>query len=111
VFAVPRNDELLERITTALRSVYDPELGIDVISLGLVYAIEYVDDRVVVTMTLTTPGCPVSESLPQEALRVVSDAIAGSGYGAEMQVVWDPPWTPERIDPTVAASLGLRVSN
>lgn len=106
-----RNDELLERIRTALRSVYDPELGIDVVSLGLVYDIEWVDDRVVVTMTLTTPGCPVSESLPQEALRAASEATAGSGYGADVQVVWEPPWTPERIDAETAATLGLRLPN
>ena len=106
-----RNDELLERIRTALRSVYDPELGIDVVSLGLVYDIEWVDDRVVVTMTLTTPGCPVSESLPQEALQAVSDATAGSGYGADVQVVWEPPWTPERIDAETATTLGLRLPN
>ena len=101
-------DEVLERTWTSLRSVYDPELGIDVVSLGLVYDIACVDDRVLITMTLTTPGCPVSESLPQEALRVASDATAGSGFGAEVQVVWDPPWTPALIDATTAATLGLR---
>lgn len=102
------DEALLERTRDALRSVYDPELGIDVVALGLVYDIACVDDRVVITMTLTTPGCPVSESLPQEALRVAADALAGSGFGVDVQVVWDPPWTPARIDADTAAALGLR---
>jgi metal-sulfur cluster biosynthetic enzyme len=56
-------------------------------------------------MTLTTPGCPVSESLPAEAAQALEAAL---GVPARVVVVWDPPWTPDRIDPAAAAALGLR---
>lgn len=99
---------VVERARGALRGVYDPELGLDVVAMGLVYGIAVEDGRVVVEMTLTTPGCPVSESLPAEATRAVSDAVGPDGYEVEMRIVWDPPWTPERLDDEAAAALGFR---
>jgi metal-sulfur cluster biosynthetic enzyme len=92
----------------ALRSVYDPELGIDIVALGLVYRVEPHDDVVTVDMTLTTPGCPVSESLPAEAAAAVDAALAPLGRRAEVRIVWDPPWTPARLDTDAARALGLR---
>jgi metal-sulfur cluster biosynthetic enzyme len=89
----------------ALHQVVDPELGLDIVDLGLVYAIRPEDGGVVVEMTLTTPGCPVSEALPAEAHRVLSAAL---GVPVMIAVVWDPPWTPDRIDPRAAEALGLR---
>jgi metal-sulfur cluster biosynthetic enzyme len=96
---------LPEQARAALRGVVDPELGLDIIDLGLVYDVRQDADGVVVEMTLTTPGCPVSESLPAEAGQALEAMLA---VPARVVVVWDPPWTPDRIDPAAAAALGLR---
>ena len=96
---------LTEHARAVLRGVVDPELGLDIVDLGLVYDVRREADGVVVEMTLTTPGCPVSESLPAEAGQALEEAL---GVPARIVVVWDPPWTPERIDPAAAAALGLR---
>jgi metal-sulfur cluster biosynthetic enzyme len=99
----------LEAARDALRGVYDPELGLDIISLGLVYDVRVEDDRIIVEMTLTTPGCPVSESLPDQAAVAVADALGPAGGArVEVHVVWDPPWTPERLSDDAANRLGLR---
>ncbi len=79
----------------AMSDVVDPELGIDVVALGLIYDIDVHDERVVVSMTLTTPGCPVSEQLPAEVEAAVTAALPNSNI--EVRVVWDPPWTPDRM--------------
>jgi metal-sulfur cluster biosynthetic enzyme len=92
----------------ALRGVVDPELGIDIVTLGLVYDIDVRDGTVLVDMTLTTPGCPVSEGLPSDAARALDDALVPFGYTAEVRIVWDPPWTPARLDLAAARALGLR---
>lgn len=102
-------DPLVEAaVLDGLGRVIDPELGLDVVSLGLVYGIEDEDGRIVVDMTLTTPGCPVSEMLPTEAAEAVADALAPLGRSSEVRVVWDPPWTPERLSDEAAAYLGFR---
>jgi metal-sulfur cluster biosynthetic enzyme len=93
----------------ALRAVYDPELGLDIVALGLVYDLRAEGDRVVVEMTLTTPGCPVSESLPDQAAEAVASALGPGGAArVDVQVVWEPPWTPERLSDDAADRLGLR---
>ena len=101
-------DPRVTRTWEALHEVVDPELGLDVVDLGLVYDVT-VDAAgwVRVTMTLTTPGCPVSESLPEEADTAVEWAL-GPCTPVTVEVVWDPPWTPERISATAADSLGHR---
>lgn len=91
----------------ALAGVYDPELYLDVVSLGLVYDVRWADGVLVVEMTLTTPGCPVSESLPEIAKAAVAEA-AGGGTAVDVRVVWDPPWSPAMMDPAAAAALGFR---
>jgi metal-sulfur cluster biosynthetic enzyme len=91
----------------ALRAVYDPELGLDIVSLGLVYGIYDEDGRVVVEMTLTTPGCPVSDMLPAEASAAVGAAVGPLGLRSEVRLVWDPPWTPARLSDGAAEGLGL----
>ena len=97
--------DMAQQARSILRDVVDPELGLDIVDLGLVYDIRREGDGVVVEMTLTTPGCPVSESLPAEARQALEAAL---GAPARVVVVWDPPWTPDRIDPAAAAALGLR---
>jgi metal-sulfur cluster biosynthetic enzyme len=99
-------DAVHQAALTALRDVWDPELGLDVVSLGLVYGIEVVDGSVLVDMTLTTPGCPVAESLPTEARDALQRALPE--HRIEVRVVWDPPWTPERLSEEALDALGYR---
>ncbi|WP_255350241.1 metal-sulfur cluster assembly factor [Methanosarcina sp. 1.H.A.2.2] len=79
----------------ALKSCYDPEIPINVIDLGLVYGIEVKEDRVRIRMTLTTPGCPMGDLIAEDVKRKV-EAIEGVKE-VEVELVWDPPWTPDRI--------------
>ena len=92
------------QVLDALRGVWDPELGIDVVALGLVYGVRIDGERVDVDMTLTTPGCPVSEQLPAEAEDAVRAALPGADV--TVHVVWDPPWTPERLTTVALDQLG-----
>lgn len=101
-------DDPIEAIYNALRQVYDPELGLDIISMGLIYRLEEEDGRIKIDMTLTTPGCPVSESLPEMARLAAADALGPDGADRiDFQIVWDPPWCPDLIDPQTLASLGM----
>ncbi|MCL4313158.1 MAG: metal-sulfur cluster assembly factor [Actinobacteria bacterium] len=98
----------LDSVWEALRGVVDPELGLDIVALGLVYDVRLEGDRVIIEMTLTTPGCPVSESLPDEAYYMVREALGPErAERVDVRVVWDPPWTPERMRPEAAALLGF----
>ena len=99
--------EALDAAWDALRGVYDPELYLDVVSLGLVYEVRAEAGTVVVEMTMTTPGCPASEVLPEMARVAIADAIDGA-VEVDVRVVWDPPWSPAMIDEAAAATLGLR---
>jgi metal-sulfur cluster biosynthetic enzyme len=102
----PQAESRREAALAALGDVWDPELGLDVVSLGLVYDVRAEDDRVEIDMTLTTPGCPVSEQLPAEAESTVRAALPG--VEVTVNVVWDPPWTPERLSPLALERLGFR---
>ncbi len=103
----PRSQDAVEAAWAALGGVYDPELCLDVVSLGLVYGVRNDGGRLVVEMTLTTPGCPASESLPEIARAAITDA-AGGALEVEVHVVWDPPWSPAMMNGEAAAALGFR---
>ena len=83
-----------DAIIDALKEIYDPEIPVNIYDLGLIYNVEVTNEgHAVVTMTLTTPHCPVAESMPGEVeLRV--GAVPGVGH-AEVNLVWDPPWDPQ----------------
>ena len=100
-------DNVLDSAWGALGCVYDPELCLDVVSLGLVYDVRDEDGAVVVDMTLTTPGCPASESLPAMARTAIEEAI-GSAAAVDVRVVWDPPWSPALMNDEAAGALGFR---
>jgi metal-sulfur cluster biosynthetic enzyme len=91
----------------ALAGVYDPELYLDVVSLGLVRGAQVDDGILVVDMTMTTPGCPVSEALPAEAADAIRQATAGR-LPVEVRVVWDPPWDPSMMGGAAASALGFQ---
>lgn len=104
---LPGLDDPVSAAWNALAGVYDPELYLDVVSLGLVYDVRADDGVLVVEMTMTTPGCPVSESLPEEAKAAVQRAAGG--LPVDVRVVWDPPWDPSMMDEGAASALGFRV--
>ena len=99
-------DELKDRIVDVLKSIYDPEIPVDIYELGLIYDIEASEDGdIVVTMTLTTPHCPVAESMPSEVeMRVLS--VPGV-RDAEVKLVWDPPWDPSKMSDEARLELGM----
>ena len=84
-----------EEVIKVLKTCYDPEIPINIIDLGLVYGIEVERDRVHIKMTLTMPVCPMGELIIENVKRKV-EAIEGVKE-AKIELVWDPPWTPERI--------------
>jgi metal-sulfur cluster biosynthetic enzyme len=94
-----------EDIRKALSWVIDPEIGLNIIDLGLVYGIEVGEGKVVIVMTLTTQGCPVHDSMKQSVKNVVNRLEPGKQV--EIQVVWDPPWTPERMTQSARSYLGV----
>ena len=97
---------LYESVIDALREIYDPEIPVNIYDLGLIYGVEVTEDGdVAVTMTLTTPHCPVAESMPGEVeLRVAS--VPGI-RDAEVNLVWDPPWGPDRMTDEARLELGM----
>ncbi|HEY7116325.1 MAG TPA: SUF system Fe-S cluster assembly protein [Tepidisphaeraceae bacterium] len=99
--------KLLEgKIIAALKTVYDPEIPVDIYELGLIYDIEIDDERnVTIRMTLTAPACPVAGSLPGDVERRV-EAIA-EVKGAAVELVWDPPWSRDMMSETALLTLGM----
>ena len=93
-------------IIEALKEIYDPEIPVNIYDLGLIYGVDVTGDgHAVVTMTLTTPHCPVAESMPGEVeLRVGS--VPGVGM-AEVNLVWDPPWDPQKMSDEAKLELGM----
>lgn len=84
-----------EQVMAALSTVFDPELGMSIVELGLVYDVQIRDGGVAVTMTLTAPGCPIHDVMP-EWVRTAVMAIPGVER-ADVTLTFDPPWTPARI--------------
>ena len=94
-----------DAVRKALRGVKDPELGLNIVDIGLVYDIDVSEvNDVHVKMTLTSPGCPSGPEILEDA-RLVVQELEGVN-SAEIELVWEPYWTPERMDPRVRAFLG-----
>jgi metal-sulfur cluster biosynthetic enzyme len=104
--ANPADDITEDSVRLALRKVKDPELNLNIIDLGLVYTIT-VDDgnKVIVDMSLTSPGCPAGPQIMTDVERTIQ-AMPGVGK-VVVNLVWEPYWTPERIEPKVRAYMGL----
>jgi FeS assembly SUF system protein len=98
--------DLYEGVIDALKEIYDPEIPVNIYDLGLIYHVEITPDHHArVKMTLTTPHCPVAESMPGEVeLRV--GAVPGIG-DAEVELVWDPPWDPQKMSDEAKLELGM----
>jgi len=103
---VDAHSPLDARIVDALRQVYDPEIPVNIYDLGLIYDVRIEDDGTVeVDMTLTAPGCPVAQTFPgtvEDAVRQV-DGVSE----AHVELVWEPPWTTERISDEAKLALGI----
>lgn len=99
------SSEIVEQVRTALRGVSDPELGLNIVDLGLVYDVELDGERAHVTMTLTSPGCPAGGQIMGDA-KQAAESVDGVSE-AEVELVWKPFWTPDRIDPKVRAMMGF----
>jgi FeS assembly SUF system protein len=96
---------LYEAVIDALKEIYDPEIPVNIYDLGLIYNVEISGGHALVTMTLTTPHCPVAESMPQEVeLRVGS--VPGIG-DAEVVLVWEPAWDPQKMSDEAKLELGM----
>jgi len=94
-----------ETVRQALRQVKDPELDMNIVDLGLVYDVEVDDGLVRINMTLTSPGCPAGPMITYDIYKVVR-AIDGV-KDVDIDIVWEPYWTPERIDPKIRAMMGF----
>ncbi len=94
-----------ERVREALTAVFDPELGLNIVDLGLVYAIRIHEGDVTIEMTLTARGCPLHEAMVGWVREAVG-RLEGVGR-VEVKLVWDPPWTPERMSEAAREALGL----
>jgi FeS assembly SUF system protein len=99
-------DVLGERVIDVLRTVYDPEIPVNIFELGLIYKVDIDDDNQVrIDMTLTSPACPVAGSLPGEVETKVASIEGVSG--ATVELVWDPPWNPSMMTEEAQLELGI----
>jgi FeS assembly SUF system protein len=97
--------DLYEAVITALKEIYDPEIPVNIYDLGLIYNVEINEGQALVSMTLTTPNCPVAESMPGEVeMRVAS--VPGI-LDAEVVLVWDPAWSPANMTDEARLELGM----
>ncbi|MGP4073480.1 metal-sulfur cluster assembly factor [Piscibacillus sp. B03] len=97
---------LEENLWGALENVIDPELGIDIVNLGLVYGVDLDDEgTATVTMTLTAMGCPLAGTIEQDVKRALSDLPEVDS--TEVNIVWNPPWTKERMSRYAKIALGI----
>ena len=98
--------DLYENVIIALREIYDPEIPVNIYDLGLIYGVD-IDDQghAVVTMTLTTPHCPVAETMPAE-VELRASSVPGV-RDAEVNLVWDPAWDPQKMSDDAKLELGM----
>ena len=94
-----------DTVRQALRQVKDPELDMNIVDLGLVYDVDVDDGLVRINMTLTSPGCPAGPMITNDIYKTVR-ALEGV-KDVDIDIVWEPYWTPERIDPKIRAMMGF----
>jgi len=96
-----------ENVIKALKKVYDPEIPVNIVDLGLIYGIEIKDNSVNIKMTMTAPGCPLGFLLVDMVKEAVKEEIP-SVKEVNVKLVWDPPWTPERMSEEAKRLLGFK---
>ena len=104
--SAPEDRLLLDQVIATLHTIYDPEIPVDIYELGLVYEVHaYVGGKVTVQMTLTTPHCPVAETMPDEIVEAIK-TIEGV-EDVDLDLVWDPPWDPSKMSEAARLELGF----
>jgi len=98
--------DLKEKVIKEIKKIYDPEIPVNIYELGLIYKIEIIDDKKVnIDMTLTTPNCPVADSLPK---MVKNNILKIEGISdVDLNLVWDPPWTKDKMSEVAKLELNL----
>jgi metal-sulfur cluster biosynthetic enzyme len=94
-----------EKVLEVLSDVYDHEIPIDIVNLGLVYGVEIDGSKVNLKMTMTSPGCPSAREIVLESQTLVSEMEGVSE--ANVEIVWDPPWSPEKMSDEARVSMGM----
>lgn len=94
-----------EKVWEALREVYDPEIPVNVVDLGLVYNVAIEDKAITVDMSLTAPGCPVAPYMQEQTAQKVKEAT--NAERVVVNIVWDPPWNPQMMSEDARLELGL----
>ena len=98
-------DELKNKVISEIKKIYDPEIPVNIYELGLIYKIEIDDKKVAIEMTLTSPNCPVAESLPNS---VKDNILKIDGIkDVDLKLVWDPPWSKEKMSDAAKLELNL----
>ena len=98
--------ELKEKIIAEIKKIYDPEIPVNIYELGLIYKIEIQEkNKIIIEMTLTSPNCPVAESLPNSVKENIL-SIEGIDH-VELKLVWDPPWTKDKMSEAAKLELNL----
>jgi len=103
------NDQITEQIILGLKTVYDPEIPVNIYDLGLIYNIGVSDDSVHILMTLTSAFCPSAEEIPEQVQVVVENALKelNTIRTTSVEVVFDPPWTPDRVSEEARLEMGM----
>jgi metal-sulfur cluster biosynthetic enzyme len=97
-----------EAVREALRQVDDPEAGMNIVELGLVYGVDVSADVVRVDMTMTTAACPMADMITEQARNVIA-AIVPEGTAVDVRLVWDPPWTPDKMTGIAKEHFGWKL--
>ena len=103
------NDQIKENIIVGVKSVYDPEIPVNIYDLGLIYDLTVTDEDVKIVMTLTSAFCPSAEEIPEEVRAQVEKVLAelNTTRTTSVEVVFDPPWTPERVSEEARLEMGM----
>jgi metal-sulfur cluster biosynthetic enzyme len=103
------NDQIKDKIITGIKSVYDPEIPVNIYDLGLIYDLTVTDIDVKIVMTLTSAFCPSAEEIPAEVRAQVEKALIelNTMRTTSVEVVFDPPWTPERVSEEARLEMGM----
>ena len=94
-----------EMVREALRTVDDPEVGMNIVDLGLVYQLEIAPEKIRIEMTMTTPACPMGDLITSNAREAVG-ALLPAGVDVDIDLVWDPPWTPDLMSEAAKQAFG-----
>ena len=97
--------KLMDKIVEKLKTVYDPEIPVDIYELGLIYDVRIEEKKVTLDMTLTSPHCPVAETLPMQVKRTVEEISELDEV--EVKIVWEPPWDKTKMSEAARLELGL----